>query len=139
MSGRIELQKLTPPPGKFIDKCYLGTSTIWQTVTPVILDGHNDKKPEKTIKLIQAALQRSGIETPCTFTWQSMPFLKNCLGAHKYDRDGRHTGYHRPAHLKDQTAIHLRLKFDYPVPGPLTIGAGRHCGFGLFSAVSENP
>jgi CRISPR-associated protein Csb2 len=136
---RIELQKFTPPRGKFIAECYLGTSRVWHTVTPVILDGHNDKKAEKTIKLIQAALQRSGIETPCTFTWQSIPFLKNCLTAHKYDQDGRHTGYHRPAHLSDQTAIHVRLTFDHPVPGPLIIGSGRHCGFGLFSAVLENP
>jgi CRISPR-associated protein Csb2 len=136
---RIELQKFTPPRDKFIAKCYLNTSRVWHTVTPAILDGHNDKKPEKTIKLLQAALQRSGIETPCTFTWQSTAFLKNCLSAHKYDRDGRHTGYHRPAHLKDQTAMHVCLTFEHHVPGPIIIGAGRHCGFGLFAAVTENP
>jgi CRISPR-associated protein Csb2 len=69
--------------------------------------------------------------------WQSIPFLKNCLSAHKYDRDGRHTGYHRPAHLKDLTAVHVRLTFEHPVPGPLTIGAGRHCGFGLFASPAD--
>lgn len=140
---RIELRKFTPPKGKFIDTCYLGTSKIWQTVTPVILDGHNKKsktdKPEaiarETEKLICKALLRAGIETPCGFTWQSVPFLKNCLSAHKYDRDGRHTGYHRPAHLKDLTAVHVRLTFTNPVPGPITLGAGRHCGFGLFAAI----
>lgn len=131
----IELYRFTPPTGKFIDQCYLGTSRVWHSVTPVILDGHNDKKPEKTIKLIQAALQRAGIETPCVFSWQSIPFLKNCLSAHKYDRDGRHTGYHRPHHLKDRTAVHVRLDFEHEVSGPLVLGAGRHCGFGLFTTV----
>lgn len=138
---RIELRKFTPPKGRFIDTCYLGTSRVWHTVTPMILDGHNKKsktdKPEQiarqTEKLIRKALQRAGIETPCEFTWQSIPFLKNCLSSHKYDRDGRHTGYHRPKHLKDLTAMHVRLTFTNPIPGPLAIGAGRHCGLGIFA------
>ncbi len=131
---RAELRSFTPPKGKFIDAHYLGLSSVWQSVTPVILDGHDDKKANKTSKLIQLALERAGMETPCKFTWQSFPHYKNCLSAHKYDRDGRHTGYHRPAHLKKQTAIHVRLTFEHPVPGPMAIGAGRHCGFGTMAA-----
>jgi CRISPR-associated protein Csb2 len=131
---RIELRKFTPPKGKFINTHYLATSRVWHTVTPVILDGHDDKKPDKTVKLIQTALGRAGIESPCEFTWQAIPFLKNCLSAHKYDRDGRHTGYHRPAHLKDLTAVHVRISFKHPIPGPIALGAGRHCGFGLMAA-----
>jgi CRISPR-associated protein Csb2 len=99
----------------------------------VILPGHNDKKAAKSVRLIQVALRQAGIETPCEFTWQSNPFFKNCLSAHKYDRDGRHTGYHRPAHLKDLTAVHVSLTFEHPVPGPIVLGAGRHCGFGLMA------
>jgi CRISPR-associated protein Csb2 len=142
---RAELRLFTPPANKFIDTHYLGTSRIWQTVTPVILDGHNKKsktdKPDaiarETEKLICKALQRAGIETPCKFTWQAIAFLKNCFSAHKYDRNGRHTGYHRPTHLKDLTAVHVQLTFDHPIPGPITIGAGRHCGLGTFTAVNE--
>jgi len=156
---RITLRKFTPPKETFIANHYLGASRVWHTVTPVILDGHNKKsktdKPEaiarETAKLICKALKRAGIEAPCEFTWQSIPFLKNCLSAHKYDRDGRHTGYHRPAHLKDLTAIHVRLSLgrrenpkdtesrwlpaEVPIPGPITLGAGRHCGFGLLAAI----
>jgi CRISPR-associated protein Csb2 len=142
LSETINLRRFSPPAGRFIDTHYLGTSKTWHTVTPVILDGHNRKsksdKPEaitrETEKLIRKALLRAGIETPCEFTWRPIPFLKNCLSAHKYDRNGRHTGYHRPAHLKNLTAVHVRLAFTHPVPGPLTIGAGRHCGFGLMAA-----
>lgn len=142
VSTSIELRRFRPPVGKFIDTRYLGLSKNWNTVTPVILDGHNKKsksdKPaaiaRQTQKLIEKALARAGIETPCEFTWQSQPFLKNCLSAHKYDRNGRHTGYHRPARLQHMTALHVRLAFTQPVPGPITIGAGRHCGFGLFAA-----
>lgn len=142
---RAELRLFKPPSGKFIAERYLGTSVVWHSVTPVILDGHNKKsktdKPEaiawETEKLICKALTRAGIETPCEFTWQSIPFLKNTLSAHKYDRDGRHTGYHRPSHLKDLTAVHVRINFEHPVPGPLTLGAGRHCGFGLMATASD--
>lgn len=142
---RAELRLFSPPKNKFIKICYLGSSRVWQTVTPVILDGHNKKsksdKPEAvaraTEKLICKALQRAGIESPCEFTWKSTPYYKNCLSAHKYDRSGRHTGYHRPKHLKDLTAVHVRLRFEHPVTGPVAIGAGRHCGFGLLAAVDD--
>jgi CRISPR-associated protein Csb2 len=66
-----------------------------------------------------------------------VPFVRHCLSAHKYDRDGRHTGYHRPAHLKDLTAMHVRLEFEDVVCGPITIGAGRHCGFGLMACADQ--
>ncbi len=145
ISGRVELQKFNPPRGRFIRECYLPTSKVWQTVTPVVLDGHNKKsksdRPDaiarETEKLISKALARAGIETPCSFTWQSYPYLKHCLSAHKYDRNGRHAGYHRPKHLDHLTAVHVRLNFTHAVTGPITIGAGRHCGLGLMAAVNS--
>lgn len=135
---RAELRLFNPPNGKFIDKRYLGTSRSWHTVTPVILPGYDDHKPEKTIKLIQRALAQSGIEQPCKFEWSALPNFKNCLSAHKYDRNKRHIGYHRPDHLKDYTAVHLRIEFDRPYPGPLTLGAGRHYGLGLFATQPQS-
>jgi CRISPR-associated protein Csb2 len=159
LTDRIWLQRFTPPPRKFIDECYLGTASVWETVTPVILDGCNRKskndKPEpvarRTEKLICKALARAGIEAPSEFTWQSIPFLKNTLSAHKYDKEGRRIGYFRPPYLQGYSAVHLRIRFGrrkvcgdpesawipLSVPGPVTIGAGRHCGFGLFTAVIE--
>lgn len=147
-SGRIELERFNPPPGKFIERCYLAKTDTWQTVTPVILPGHDDHKPKKTEKLIQRALRQSGIDTPCEFAWQSIPFLKNTLSAHKPDAQGRRTVYFRPPYLARNTAVHLRIRFGRRrivgdlqsawmpavVTGPFVIGAGRHCGFGLFAA-----
>jgi CRISPR-associated protein Csb2 len=144
------IERFNPPQGKFIDKCYLGRSKVWQSVTPVILDEHIDKKmretkdgqkikyrdPEDFQRLIILALQRAGIETPCKFTWQTLPFYKNCLSAHRYDRNKR-LNYLPPKRLDGKTAIHLRLMFEHEVPGPITLGAGRHCGFGLMAAVKD--
>jgi len=89
------------------------------------------------------ALIQSGIEQPCTFEWSAFSQFPKSFSAHKYDKDKRPIGYVRPDHLRNQTAVHLKLKFadDVKVPGPLTLGAGRHCGFGLMVGIdstSEN-
>lgn len=116
---------------------YIQAATSWASFTPVLLPGHDDHKPEKTRKLIEKALQQSGIEQPCEFEWSAFSYFPKALSAHKYDRQKRPTGYIRPSHLLNNTAIHLELRFNdgVRVPGPLTIGSGRHCGFGLMAAI----
>lgn len=117
-----------------VTRQYLGPSKAWASVTPIILPGHDDHKSTKTVKLIERALFQSGIEQGCQFTWGPLPNFKHCLTAHKYDRNGRHVGYHRPRHLEALTAVHIRITFKRAVAGPVTIGAGRHCGLGLLAA-----
>lgn len=135
---------------------YVQPARTWASVTPVILDGHDDKKPEKTIKLIHTALARAGIEQPCEFEWSAFSRFRRMLGAHKYVKDDRafdgkrRINYIRPDHLLDRTGVHLVIRFgrreipndresrwipaEFPVPGPITLGAGRYCGLGLFAA-----
>jgi hypothetical protein len=31
------------------------------------------------------------------------------------------------------TAVHIRIIFEHSVAGPLSIGAGRHCGLGVLA------
>jgi len=114
---------------------YTKPANIWASVTPVILPGHDDHKPGKTRKLIEKALVQSGIKQRCEFEWSAFSQFPMSLSAHKYGRDQRPTGYIRPSHLLSQTAVHLKLRFSngLEVPGPLAIGAGRHCGLGLFA------
>jgi CRISPR-associated protein Csb2 len=112
---------------------YTSLARTWASVTPVILPGHDDHKPEKTARLIERAMVQSGIEHECQYTWASVPNFPNCLGAHKYNRNRQRTGYFRPDHLENLTAVHLRLTFEHPVAGPVAVGAGRHCGFGVLA------
>jgi len=128
--------------GSGVPGCYTGPSSVWHSVTPVILPGHDDHKSDKTQALIQKALKQSGIEQPCAFEWSAFSRFPKSFSAHKYDRDKRPQGYIRPDYLSSQTAIHLTLRFHdgsaeeepVAVPGPIAIGAGRHCGLGLFAA-----
>lgn len=120
---------------------YCSASLTWASATPVILPGHDDHKPEKTRKLIEKALGQSGIDQPCEFEWSAFSHFRKMLPAHKYRRDPRNpakripVNYIRPDHLLEQSAVHLNVTFTHAVLGPLTIGAGRHCGFGLMAAI----
>lgn len=123
--------------------CYLKPCRTWASFTPVILPGHDDRKPEKTRKLIRKALAQSGVDQPCEVEWSAFSHFAKSYSAHKYVRDERAkdgrrpVGYIRPGHLLEQSAVHLRLTFEHQVPGPLTIGAGRHCGFGLMVGLDD--
>jgi CRISPR-associated protein Csb2 len=128
--ARPTLQRIRPDG---VARCYLGAGEKWATVTPAILPGYDDHRPAKTVKLIEKAMAQCGVDQRCKFTWSTVPNYKNCLTAHKYDRQHRFVGYHRPEHLKIQTAVHLRLSFEKPFAGPLVIGCGRHCGLGTCS------
>lgn len=114
---------------------YTTQSCIWATVAPVILPGHDDHKPAKAKKLLLAAFAQSGIEQPCEFTWGALPYFPNCLSAYSRDRNGRPIGCLRPKKLEGLTAVHVRMRFDKPVAGPIVVGAGRHRGFGVFAGV----
>lgn len=126
---------LDRPKTRSVSEWYIKPATVWASVTPVILPGHDDHKPAKTRELIERALVQSGVKVPCQFEWQSQPWFPKTLSAHKYDRDKRPTGYIRPSHLLEKTAVHVKLTFSEGIehPGPIVIGAGRHLGFGLMA------
>lgn len=121
--------------GDNVTQNYTRPSSSWHSVTPVILPGHDDHKPAKTRRLIERALAMSGITEPCQYEWGTVSRFRKSFSAHKRDRSGQPAGYLRPDHLLSQTAVHLSIHFqdDVEYPGPIAIGAGRHCGFGLMA------
>ena len=146
-AGR-EAPLLIPRPQKTSDgviRCYTKPSDVWHSFTPVILPGHDDRKPDKTRALIEKALKQSGIEHPCEFEWSAFSRFRKSYSAHKYDKNKLPQGYIRPRYLNSQTAVHLTIRFHNGstdkkpvyVPGPIAIGAGRHCGLGLMARGSH--
>lgn len=109
---------------------------------------------------IRITLAQSGVEQPCEFEWGAFSYFPKMLSAHQYRKDSNdpwkrvEIGYLRPDHLVGRTAVHINIRFgrrenpndpnsrwipaDYPVPGPITIGAGRHCGLGLLARVDPS-
>lgn len=125
--------------GDGVTRRYTTVASEWHSVTPVILPGHDDHKPNKTKALIARALFQSGVEQPCDFEWSAYSCFRRSYSAHKYDKNKRPQGYIRPNYLLSQTAVHMTLTFkdELKVPGPIIIGAGRHCGFGLMAQVND--
>ncbi len=105
---------------------YVGEGQHWSTVTPVILPGFDDGKHAKAEKLLLQAMKQAGIplDAVADLVLRKAPFWAS----------SQHPShYHRPNYLKHLPAWHVRLGFREPVPGPMSLGAGRHCGLGLFA------
>jgi CRISPR-associated protein Csb2 len=124
-----------------VTRRYTQSASRWGTVTPVILPGHDDKRPEKTRRLIERALAHSRVEPSCSFEWSPWSSFAKSYSAHKYvvrDEVKTEVGYRRPDHLEGLTAVHLTLDFDrgVNVPGPFLVGAGRHYGLGLLAPLA---
>ncbi len=113
---------------------YVGESTTWSTVTPVVLPGHDDRKSAKTETLLRKAIVQAGYSAALAeraiLDWRPVGFWR---GVELVSR------YHVPPYLKNFSRHHVRIQwFDgrqsLKVSGPIAIGAGRHCGLGLFAA-----
>ncbi len=110
---------------------YLHEARTWSTVTPVILPGFDDGKHVKAEKLfLTAALQADlPVDAIKELALRKAPF---------WPGSQHPSQYHVPAYLKSFSRWHARLVLRGPIGGPLAIGAGRHCGLGLFAAVESS-
>jgi CRISPR-associated protein Csb2 len=111
---------------------YVGESREWSTVTPIVLPGHDDgdprrKAPGLLIKAVeQAGLPPGAIED---FQLRKAPFWPGA----------QHPRYYQfPDYLKHLPAWHVWICFREAVTGPLSIGAGRHCGLGLMATADSH-
>jgi len=110
---------------------YIDDARTWSTVTPVILPGFDDGKQMKAEKLFITAVQQAElpVEAIEELSLRKAPF---------WPGSQHPSQYHVPAYLKHFSRWHVRLVFREPIGGPLAIGAGRHCGLGLFAALESS-
>ncbi|MEK6281735.1 MAG: type I-U CRISPR-associated protein Csb2 [Acidobacteriota bacterium] len=112
---------------------YIGVSRVWTSVTPVLLPGYDDRKEHRgnhqkrlarAEQLVQKALGQAGTLHSAHIELSRVPYWTGSLHSQEYQPRARLAHYPR---------WHVRLTFDRPLTGPLAIGAGRHCGFGVFA------
>jgi CRISPR-associated protein Csb2 len=111
-------------------KQYVATSQTWTTVTPVALPGSDDGIVSKTNKLLVKMFDHAGY-TPDSveeLEYHRVPF---CRGA----EDAKRYRPRAPHHLANCTMYHMRIRWKFPMPGPIALGAGRHCGLGVLAAI----
>lgn len=118
----------------FVLRRYIGQpggSREWSTVTPVILPGYDDGKPAKRERLVITCLEHASL-LAAVESIESRPtsWFPGVASSNRFKR---------PEYLGRLPAVHLRLRFREPMQGPIALGAGRHCGLGLFAAEVEGP
>jgi CRISPR-associated protein Csb2 len=102
----------------------------WTSITPVILPGYDDNKPAKRERLLIECLLHAGIDPSAVASMESRRTAWTSRGG-----GGLNTplaAFKRPSYLQHLPALHVRLTFRHPVSGPVALGAGRHCGLGVF-------
>jgi CRISPR-associated protein Csb2 len=111
-------------------KQYRSNSQTWNTVTPVALPGSDDGIASKTSKLLAKMLNHAGYSPDSVeeLEYHRVPF---CRGA----EDAKRYRPRAPHHLANCTMYHMRIRWKFPMPGPIALGAGRHCGLGVFAAI----
>ncbi|MCA9204909.1 MAG: type I-U CRISPR-associated protein Cas5/Cas6 [Planctomycetales bacterium] len=121
--GNDEIGLLNVQPGKdWVREQYTCESAHWTSVTPVILDGYDDRNAAKTEKLLRKALSNAGINAEVAeFDWQPLGFMSGVEPVRAFVRPEKLHG----------TMVHIRIRFTHRLPGPLALGAGRYRGFGL--------
>lgn len=111
---------------------YTGSSETWATVSPVVLPGSDEGKFAKAEKLFFKAFRHAGYspEALAEFDFRNVSFWPGGDLALRFQR---------PNYLKNGcwSVYHVRLRWKQSIKGPLAIGAGRHCGLGIFAAMSE--
>jgi CRISPR-associated protein Csb2 len=113
-----------------VTKLYVGETANWQSVTPVILHGHNANRGvisiPKTEKLLLQAFTMAGLppETISSLAFQPASFWPGCGAASRI---------RVPKHLEGFPRYHVEVQFNEPVEGPVLAGIGRHYGLGVFA------
>jgi CRISPR-associated protein Csb2 len=111
---------------------YVRESQCWHSVTPVVLPGFDDGEQVKAERLFLKAVVQAGIpiEALESFTFRKAPFWPGASHPQHY---------FVPDYMRHFSRWHVAMRFHEPIPGPLSLGVGRHVGLGLFAGADEAP
>jgi CRISPR-associated protein Csb2 len=128
-SGQSKAMMAPLRDGDWVLRQYTRSSDTWATVTPVVLPGSDEGNFAKAEKLFTKSLLHAGYapEGLAELTFRNVSFWPGGDLALRYNR---------PSYLKNGhwSVYHMRMRWKHPIKGPLALGAGRHCGLGIFAA-----
>lgn len=110
----------------YATRSHFEAATDWASITPAILPGYDDRRAAKRERLLIDCLRHAGLEAASIESIESRP-------ASWFPRVASNRKFKRPAYLRDLPAVQVRLRFREPVRGPISLGAGRHSGLGVFA------
>lgn len=133
------------PPLALRPATWCGPSSVWASVTPVVLDRHPKHDPhteraqwrDEVVASIAQSCERQGLPRPELIDVDKTSWHR---GAPR-SRPGPGGMPWLPG--KDGTAprqqVHVLIQFPCEVQGPLLLGAGRFRGYGLCKPLGESP
>lgn len=132
-----EEQRPAPPQALRV-ATWTSASEIWASVSPVVLDQHPKNDPRKdrvaylaeVAAIISASCRRIGLPDPIEIDIDKTSWHRGAPRA-KPGPDGFPLMPQRPGG-PNRHQVHVWLRFDRPVVGPVLLGSGRYRGYGLF-------
>jgi CRISPR-associated protein Csb2 len=111
---------------------YIEPADTWATTTPVVLPGSDDGRFIKAEKLFFKALGHAGYspDALAELEFRNVSFWPGAdLALH----------FQRPDYLRRGcwSVYHVRLRWKHAIKGPMALGAGRHCGLGIFAGIKD--
>jgi CRISPR-associated protein Csb2 len=130
----VALLSLLPATDSVV-KHYIEPSSVWSTVTPVIMIGHDDNNQAKAERLLRKCLVQGGISpelaASAQLEWRRVGFRAGVELA---------TRYVVPACLDHRARYHVQIRWvdadgrAVSLQGPFAFGAGRYGGLGLMAS-----
>ena len=176
LSGQELVEEETSQPAALLSRLpgndsqvqkYLQKASVWTTVTPVILPGHDDRGSYRARLFRQETDARPAPDSAHQQAWlekldaRTGALLRKAIRQAGYSQEltrhaelsWRGTGFCRgvamaseyavPQKLRRFRRLHVRIAWrdaagnPVPVTGPLCLGGGRFVGLGLFCGLSE--
>lgn len=108
---------------------YAAKSTVWASVTPIVLDRHAKKKGPTLESIVAESCIRIGLPTPVEIRLGPISTISGVPRAREFNGRSKQT--------EGRLLRHALLRFGCPVRGPLLLGAGRFMGLGLCIPYTE--
>ncbi|MFP4069769.1 MAG: type I-U CRISPR-associated protein Csb2 [Opitutales bacterium] len=131
-------EELRPSPPKALrSTTWTGPAEVWASASPVVLDRHPKPDPRKdrrayldeVTSIIAESCRRIGLPDPVEIDIDKTSWHRGAPRA-KPGPDGYPLMPARPGG-PNRRQVHVWLRFDRPVLGPVLLGAGRYRGYGL--------
>jgi len=131
-------EELRPSPPKALQSAnWTGPATTWASVSPVVLDRHPKGDPRKdrsgyhaeVASIVFESCRRIGLPDPVEIDIDKTCWHRGAPRA-KPGPDGYPLMPERPGG-PNRRQVHVWMRFDRPVLGPVLLGGGRYRGYGL--------
>jgi CRISPR-associated protein Csb2 len=127
-TGRAVARLARLDSGDHVLRLFTQRSRRWVSATPLILPGFDGLNACKAEKLFLRACEQSGL--PARWV-EDIQFISPPLYCGEFVR------FFVPRYLRPWPVRWVMVQFTREISGPLTLGAGRHCGLGLLAVQQE--